>query len=107
MENSITTCTGHSSHGCIVMNAKTGDVIKEKAEYYDEKDPDCYIKNIKKFDIPEWEKYWGKPFDQTDIDILDLSYWNDNGTYDTAEESWREDVKKWREENAEAITDHF
>lgn len=89
------TATVYSSHGELTIGRSTGNVLTK--ELYDEDDPDCYIKNIKKFDIKEWKKYWSNNEFPKDIDILDLCYWNEDGSYDTAEESWRQRILLLRE----------
>ena len=60
------------------------------------KDEDFYIRDVKRFDIEEVEVYMdriGFPVDgRTDLDILDLGYWDNQDVYHEPDLQWREEV---------------
>ena len=86
----ITVC---SSNGHLIVDLKTG-VVNVKASAYDNEQ----LKPITKFDLKEYEKYWGIKIKENDhIDILNLGYW-EGDKYEPATDHWREEVKAMRAE---------
>jgi hypothetical protein len=83
------------SHGELKFDPKTGktnnsDLLVTNSEY----------KNITKIDVIEYRKFYGykRVSDMpTDIDILDVGYWQSNGDYEPPCADWREEAKRFRE----------
>jgi hypothetical protein len=44
-------------------------------------------------DIAEYKRYYGTEFNEG-VDILDIGYWIENGSYVPAENDWREEKKQ-------------
>lgn len=85
--------TVYSSHGELTVDAATGDVIKC--------DGNDYIADIKRFDLEEHKRFNSiTEMTQADVDILDFAYWNKDGSYDTAEDSWRAERLEMQKEEA-------
>ena len=89
-----------SSHGELVAD-QDGNVVERRR--YDAGDGDDdgegqFIDDIAKFDVDEWRRYWREdPVKCGGMDILDMAWWNKDGTYSEAEEDWRADFKANRE----------
>jgi hypothetical protein len=72
-----------SSNGELVIDAE-GKVIVAESKYYNDN-----LKNIVRFDLEEYRKYYqGEPAPSS-YDILDLGYWTDTGQYEPPEMDWR------------------
>jgi hypothetical protein len=81
-----------SSDGVLTVDSKTGKVLEVSAF-----SRDCTsILAIEKFDLQEWKSYYKTEFLHFNIDILDLGYWNIDGTYTGPEEDWRQEIKAFR-----------
>jgi hypothetical protein len=77
-----------SSHGEIEFDGTTGQIVENKTKGYI---------NIARFDVEEWKEYYKGEKLEGDIDILDLGYWETNGTYVPPVEAWRQDFKCQRQ----------
>lgn len=84
----------NSSHGTFYIDGNTGRVVQWPASNPD--DPDAQaLGNIEKFDLPEWKAYWRWEGEVPGgFDILDLGFWMKDGTYEPAEEMWREEIRQ-------------
>ena len=51
----------------------------------------AHYESIVKFDLDEYRAYWGDVPDG--IDISDIGYWTEDGTYHKADEQYRQDIK--------------
>ena len=82
----------HSSQGLYVIDAATGYVLERQLDMEPGADP-SYL-SVTRFDLDEWQRYWGEPL-ATDYDILDLGFWygEDGETYEAPVLDWRDDVK--------------
>ena len=85
-----------SSHGELEADQDGNIVYRRRA---DEDDPDGqFIDDIAKFDVDEWRRYWREdPVECGTMDILDMAWWNKDGTHSDAEEDWRAELKANRE----------
>ena len=56
--------------------------------------PEGYA-DIMRFDVDEYFQFWtlDDPKRYCEFDILDLGYWNADGTYEPPAHDWREEVK--------------
>lgn len=85
--------TFYSSNGSVVTDTE-GYVLEDKSNL------DDYLVDIARMNIPEFRKFlketgckdWESIYN---FDILGVGYWNKDGSYEPAEESWREDLKKY------------
>lgn len=68
--------------GTLVVDAKTGEIVDHHLNGH------AYM-NIRRFDLAEYAKAYGKPA-AGDIDILDLGYWDNNDLYIKADDYHRE-----------------
>lgn len=84
----------NSSHGSLAVNADTGDVLPDQSTY----DGDA-LRPIKKFDLPEWRGHWKRDLPES-LDILDVGYWNADGSYEEPAHDWREDTRAHRDLDA-------
>jgi hypothetical protein len=55
----------------------------------------CYLADVVRFDIQEFYTWFEKKFKepspkQYDFDVLDLGFWREDGSYDTADMDWRD-----------------
>lgn len=83
----MNTAIVRSSHGEITINNATGNVIDFSNEEIHKE-----YGSLVRFDIPEYCTYWNEsPADS--YDILDLGSWNQNGSYEPADEDFRSDYK--------------
>lgn len=77
-----------SSHGQFVIDC-SGRILQVDDESGE-------LPNVTRFDVAEWEKYWGRKLDDS-LDILDLGYWyDDKGTerYEEPAHDWRLEIKQ-------------
>ncbi len=79
----------NSSNGHLKVDKQTGSVMQ------------CImdgegIDKIKRFDLQEWKKYYPDKELPDSIDILDLGYWNKDGSYEEPVYDWRNEVKQMR-----------
>ena len=77
----------HSSHGEFEID-ENGIVIKFDAN--PEADADYH--NYVRFDLPEYKKHYGEL--DTEYDILDLGFWQKDGSYEAPEKDFRERVAR-------------
>jgi len=90
-KNSEITFSISSSNGVIGADIFTGKVIYID-EYEDSADE--FFPKIWEIDIEEFEKYYNKKINEDDIiDILDLGYWLEDGTYEPPCQDWRDEIK--------------
>jgi hypothetical protein len=71
-----------------------GNVLELDVLEIDEEGERCYLLDIAKFDIAEWDKWYEDKFKEdspkpSDFDVLDLGYWRKDGSYEPADENWR------------------
>lgn len=86
-----------SSHGCLTVNAETGEVIECGVIHTD---CDNCITDITRVDVEEWRnRYPGETPEY--VDILDLGTWNTAGEYSGPEEEVRQEIKERLEERNE------
>ena len=85
------TFTIYSSHGELSVRVDDGEILNVDST----EDEDDYLPNIARIDIDEWEaQYPGEELKDSHHDILNFGYWNNDGSYDKPEQSWREDRKQ-------------
>lgn len=85
------TFTVVSSHGELTVNVEQGQVIKASPHTPGDEDGENLL-NIKRFDVDEWRKHWHEELKpNSSLDILDLGYWNRNGTYEPPVEDFRKE----------------
>lgn len=78
-----------SSHGEFRVDAATGKPVTWDPHYFASADAKA-LGRIDRFDFTEWERHYGKPIASiSPIDILDLGYWLDDGTYEGPDHDWR------------------
>ena len=87
-----------SSWGSIYADRITGKVIDRSLDDFDENGRN-YLADIDRIDISEHEHFWDKKISDT-VDILDLGYWNMDGSYDGPETSWRNEARELMEQDA-------
>ncbi len=73
-----------SSHGYLIVDSKTGIVIKCNSSG-SKKD---YLKYIEKFDVNRYKIANKNKILPDDVDILRLAYWSKNNIYDTPAEGY-------------------
>jgi len=86
----VTTYNVNGSHGTLVVDGATGNVL----QYLRNTATDVQYDNIAKFDIPEYVEYNGG---MDDTDILLIGYWTKDGKYEPP-------VYEEREERGPEIT---
>lgn len=80
----------HSSHGVLVSD-EYGNLRHDMCEYNAE-DPDCWLKDVAKLDIPELLNYLKSnklDEEQSEFDILEVGTFFKDGSYDGADGEWR------------------
>jgi hypothetical protein len=87
-----------SSHGELTVDAK-GNVTDRRLDNHDP-DSGGHLAQIIRFDLVEWQKYWGNPAAHH-IDILDLGYWYTDP--ETKEIAFTPPDANWRSEIAEIL----
>jgi hypothetical protein len=84
-----------SSWGYVIIETPTGKIIETDATDY--KDEKCYILDIDRFNIAEWNDWFFRRYglqpDLTELDILELGYWKKNGEY-VAPDKWRYEIRE-------------
>ena len=84
--------TIESSFGIITTNEE-GIVIQK--DIVDK----CYLSNVVRFDLNEWDN-WYEGFTNnpspkpSEFDVLELGFWNADGTYNPPSTEWRKDIYK-------------
>ena len=63
----------------------------------DDKGERCYLLDIAKFDIAEWDRFYEDRFKEpspkpSDFEVLDLGYWLKNGEYVEPNQKWRDEM---------------
>lgn len=84
--------TIESSWGTINCD-DNGNVIERHllTEYEGE---ECYLNNATKFDLKEWDEFYEQLRKEPSpkpahFDVLELGFWNADGTYNKADNEWR------------------
>jgi len=84
-----------SSHGGFKVDWN-GNVINLELFMPEEAKETEDLKHIVRFDLDEWRRYHESlkddPWDS--IDILDLGYWLDDGSYEEPEWDWRREMRE-------------
>ena len=84
-----------------------GNVI-EKQLY--EEEP-CYLSNVVKFDIAEFDSWYEKKLNQpspkpSTFDVLEVGFWKNDGAYIPADKKWREDMYTSKDQMIKDIIRH-
>lgn len=79
-----------SSGGTLKADAQTGCVV----ECFTDRNQDSELKQIEKFDLEEYRRYYSVTEIPGHLDILDLGYWNKDGGYEKPVEDWRNEMKR-------------
>ncbi len=82
-------CVG-SSGGSLRVNVQDGLVIQCTTI----QDEDNELKQIVRFDIEEYKTYYKVDDIPGHLDILDLGYWNKDGSYEPPVEDWRNEMRR-------------
>jgi hypothetical protein len=58
----------------------------------------CYLLDVAKFDIAEWDNWYEDKFKEpspkpSHFDVLSLGFWNKNGEYNRADKEWRNNLR--------------
>ena len=85
------TFTVTGNHGVLTVDAASGEVVALIPF-----NASTAYAGITRFDVAEWRAYWEADLTGTQLDILDVGYW-DGGEYVAAEEDWRGEVREARE----------
>lgn len=90
-----------SSNGELIVNLDTGQVME--CTIYEDGDESLW--DITGVNLQEWCEHYGRePHDGEVIDILDMGLWyihDGEPGYDPPEESWREEIRKQKEQDHE------
>jgi hypothetical protein len=70
-----------------------GNVLELDVLEIDNDGERCYLLDIAKFDIAEWDKWYEKEFKEnspkrSEFDVLELGFWKKDGSYEPAS-NWR------------------
>ena len=81
-----------SSHGWIETD-DLGNVTEKHLQ------SPCYLDSIKKIDLKDWEDFYEaikleKAPKPSEFDILELGFWNEDGSYNIADLEWRNNIYK-------------
>ena len=87
------------SHGTLVVNASTGEVVDGRLESGCPCGDYCY-NSIILFNLAEWQqRYPGEDLESVGcVDILDLGYWMCDGRYSPPQEDWRKEFAEVKAE---------
>lgn len=93
-----------SSWGYVIIETPTGRIIEtDVADFEDQK---CYILDIDRFDIAEWNDWYFRRYgmqpDLSELDILELGYWTKTGKYVVAD-NWRYEIRQQLESEGKLI----
>ena len=84
-----------SSWGYVIIETPTGKIIE--TDVSDNKDEKCYILDIDRFDIAEYNDWFFRRYgfqpDLSQLDILELGFWNKNNEY-VSPTNWRYEIRK-------------
>lgn len=88
--------TIESSWGMVTTD-DVGNVVELDVLEIDDKGERCYLLDIAKFDVAEWDKFYENKFNEpspkpSEFDVLDLGYWLKNGTYVEPDQKWRDEM---------------
>jgi hypothetical protein len=88
--------TIESSWG-IVTTDDQGNVLNLDVLEIDRNGERCYLLDIVKFDIAEWDKWYEDKFKEpspkpNDFDVLDLGFWKKDGSYEEADKDYRNNI---------------
>ncbi|MDY0362794.1 MAG: hypothetical protein RBR08_15200 [Desulforegulaceae bacterium] len=79
----------NSSHGRIVFDTETGDIIE--MVFFKKDDPKNYLPCITKIDVAEWLRAYPGESLAEEHDILDFGTWDIDGNYEDPCHEWREE----------------
>jgi len=77
--------TAYSSLGSFTFDPVSGEVFISEL--------DAQMDTPIRVDIAEYKEYYGTEFNEG-VDILDIGYWIDGGSYVPPENDWREEKKQ-------------
>jgi hypothetical protein len=88
--------TIESSWGEVITD-RQGNVVELNVLEVDSDGKCCYLLDIAKFDIAEWDRWYEDKFNEpspnpTDFDVLDLGFWKKDGGYEKADEDYRKNI---------------
>ena len=88
--------TIESSWG-VVTTDDEGNVDELDVLEVDDKGERCYLLDIAKFDIAEWDGFYEDRFKEpspkpSDFEVLVLGYWLKNGEYVEPNQKWRDEM---------------
>lgn len=87
--------TIESSWGEVITDDE-GNVLEVDVLEIDEKGERCYLLDVAKFDLAEWDKWYEEKYKESspkpsEFDVLCLGFWKKDGTYEEADKEWREE----------------
>jgi hypothetical protein len=88
--------TIESSWGMVTTDDE-GNVVELDVLEVDDKGERCYLLDIAKFDIAEWDRFYENRFNEpspkpSEFDVLDLGYWLKDGSYNEPDHKWRNEI---------------
>lgn len=88
--------TIESSWG-IVTTDDYGKVLELDVLEVDSSGEKCYLLDVDKFDLAEWDKWYENKFKKpspkpSDFDVLCLGFWRKDGSYESANKSFRDGI---------------
>jgi hypothetical protein len=88
--------TIESSWGEITTDDE-GNVLEMDVLEIDDSGERCYLLDVVKFDIAEWDKWYEAKFKEEspkpdEFDVLELGFWKKDGTYEEADKEWRKEA---------------
>ena len=74
-----------------------GNVVELDVLEVDDDGERCYLLDVAKFDIAEWDIFYENRFKEpspkpSEFDVLDLGYWCKDGTYVEPNHKWRNEI---------------
>lgn len=100
----LTRFTVHGSHGDLIVDSATGDVIEYNLPRDEDGTESDDYRAITRFDVPELLRWQAVHF-PTDrltqgMDILSIGYWSVDGSYEPAEPDYRREAEGFAAERA-------